>query len=261
MWRRGCHRWGVVCLMFATMSVQTASADTVEDIEAEARREGEATALVPLRRKVIKVLQPKSFMKISRAEIEPFIATLANNPFLNQFFVGAHVAYHPTEILGIELEGAFAPDLGDAEYTRLTTEMHDRNGVVPDVSRILWYGTINLVFSPIYGKIALANRTIIHFDVYGTFGTGLVMTRDDLALMGLEDNVHAQSTAEQFHPAMTFGGGVRVTFNRFIALRLETRGLSYFEVVGGDSLEFKPNVMLAAGVSVFVPQTKRRQGQ
>jgi len=113
-----------------------------------------------LRRRIrpIKVLQPKDFLKIGRFEFAPGIGFVTNDPFVNVFLLNASVTYHATEIFGIEVSGIFSPA---APYKPITKQLVIENQVSPDVSRIQWGASATLMFSPIYGKVAIGENAII----------------------------------------------------------------------------------------------------
>ena len=91
------------------------------------------------------------------------------------------------------------------------------------------------------------------FDVFGVFGTGVVNTADDLTALDKENDLEAQATANQLHPTLNFGGGLRIILSEGFAVRVEGRGVSYIEVLEGTTLEMKNNVALLAGASFFFP--------
>ena len=57
----------------------------------------------------------------------------------------------------------------------------------------------------------------------------------------------------QIHPTTNFGGGARVVFNEFVAVRVDGRSLVYIETVNSTTLEMKNNFILSGGVSFFFP--------
>jgi outer membrane beta-barrel protein len=234
-----------------------------QDVEAEDTDDrpgvtSDSTALPEERtRRVIKTLQRKTFLKIGRYEASPHVGFVTNDPFINRYMVGAAFAYHPTEIFAIEAIGSFSPDFGRGDWKAITEQLVDENKVSPDISKIQWYGNINFQFSPIYGKVAVSDRRIINFDVFGSFGTGVVSTRDDLeALQACGDegcDPDALATELQYHPTTNFGAGIRVIFSENLAARLEGRSLTYIETISSTTLEMKNNFMLLASASFFFP--------
>lgn len=205
------------------------------------------------KKRVIQTFQRKTFLKIGRYEASPHLGFVTNDPFVNRYLVGAGFAYHLTEIFGIELSGTFSPDFGIGDWKPITKQIIENNGVTPDISKIEFYVNGNFQFSPIYGKVAVGPGRIIVFDLFGTFGTGAVNTRDDLKALQKEKDPAATATASQFHPTINYGGGARVIFGESFAVRMEGQGLSYIEVLESTTLEMKNNFTLLGGVSFFFP--------
>jgi outer membrane beta-barrel protein len=209
------------------------------------------------KRRVIKTLQRKTFTKMGRFEASPHIAFVANDPFLNRYIIGTGINYNLTEIFAVEFNMDFSPDLKDGDWKPLTKQLIEENHVSPDISKLTYFGSINFLFSPIYGKIAVVGRKIINFDIFGSFGMGMTRTSDDLqALDADESNDLAAATQHQMHPTTNFGGGARVIFGQNIAARIEGRSMVYIETVKSTTLEMKNNLILQASMSFFVPNMK-----
>lgn len=196
----------------------------------------------------IKTLQPKTFLKIGRYEIAPFVGFVTNDPFMNRYMFGADATYHATEVFGVQLAGGGSLN----SQKPITEQLVGENQVSPDISNIGWFGTATLQFSPIYGKVAVGPG-VINFDVYGLFGFGIVQTSDDLEALQGENNPVAQATASQIHPTSNFGGGFRVIFSPNVAARLEGRSMIYIETVNSTTLEMKNNFMVLGALSFFLP--------
>lgn len=211
----------------------------------------ESVALPPAKRKIIKTLQPKFFLKIGRFEVTPFVGMVTNDPFIRRIMFGGDVAYHFTELFAFELQGSFDPNFGEGDWKPITHQITGANQVSPEISRMMWHLTGNFNYSPFYGKLATVGRTTVMFDIYGTFGAGVVGTADDLELIGNVGDPRAEASRTQVHPTLSFGGGLRVAFNKTFALRFEARSLSYIGVLESTKLELKNNLALMLGGSVF----------
>lgn len=221
----------------ALKNEQTVTVDTAEDD----------------RKRVIKTLQRKNFMKIGRYEVGPHLGFVTNDPFVNRYLLGAGLTYHVTELFGVEFSGTFSPDFGEGDWKPITSQIINENQVTPDISKIEWFGNMNFQYSPFYGKFAIFGEKIIMFDLFGAFGTGIVNTRDDLVALQKENDPVAVATEKQFHPTLNYGGGLRVALSRSFALRIEGRGMSYIEVVESTTLEMKNNFMLLGSAQFFFP--------
>jgi len=213
-----------------------------------------------VKKKVIKTIQPKTFMKLHRYEVGPSIGFVANDPFLNRYIFGGVFDYHVTEIFAIEAQVGYAPILGDGgcddpDWKPLSCQLLEKNSVSPDISRLTAHGSLGLQFAPIYGKTAVGDK-IIAFDIYGTFGAGFTNTVDDLVALQAVGVEEAELTEDQIHPTTTIGGGARIAFSELMALRTEVKSMTYIEVVKSETLEMKNNLVVQANVSFFFPGMK-----
>jgi len=190
-------------------------------------------------------------VKVGRFEGTIYAGGVTNDPFIRRVLVGLDFGYHVTEIFSVELQGSFSPDLGAGDHKAVTKQIIAANQVSPEISRMMSHATLNFNFSPFYGKVATFGRNSIIFDLYGTFGTGIVYTQDDLELTDQVDDPKAQATQNQIHPALTFGGGARIMFGKVAGIRFEVRDLSYINVLESTQLELKNNLMLMGGISLF----------
>jgi len=242
-----------------SQSSETTIADERRAVESDTAASTQELTLAPPKKRVIKILQRKQFMKINRAEITPMFGGVVNDPFLRRIIFGADITYYPTEVLGVELSGGFSPNLGEADWKGITKQIVEENKLSPELSRLMGWTTLSAVFSPIHGKVAVVGKSVIIFDIYGTFGAGLAFTHDDEQALSPDGGglgPAAQATLKEFHPTISFGGGFRAAFNETVALRFEVRSLSYIEVIEATNLQLKNNVMLKAGVSFFFPRAK-----
>jgi outer membrane beta-barrel protein len=262
-------RWTVGCLAALCLTQQAyAQDDDLSDIlgsdtsqtAGQERRsleeEADAPGVEPLSRKeaLIKTLQRKTFVKINRYEMGPQLGFVTNDPFLNRYLGGVRGAYHVTEVLGIEGSFIFSPELDGADEKAITKQLEAFNQVTPDISKIQYAADMNVQFSPIYGKVAMFGKNIINFDIFGSFGTGIVRTADDLEKLDAVNDQRAVATQGQIHPSLTYGGGVRVVFSEGFAVRMEAKGFSYIEVLESTTLEMKNNMALLVSASWFAPR-------
>jgi outer membrane beta-barrel protein len=209
------------------------------------------------RRRIIKTIQKKNFIKVGRFEAGPSLGFVANDPFLNRYIVGGIFDYHLTEIFAAEVQFGYAPIFGtggeeDPDWKPLSKQLLEENSVSPDISKLTAHGSAGFAYSPIYGKAAVG-RSIIAFDIYGHFGLGFTATQDDLKALQKENEDSAIQTQNQVHPTTVYGGGARVAFNESLAVRLEGKAMSYVETVDSTTLEMKNNVIIQTNVSFFFP--------
>ncbi len=236
------------------------SVKSERDAVKSGKTEAAAVDKKPTRKKIIKTIQKKNFIKVGRYEVGPSVGFVANDPFLNRYIVGAVIDYHLTEIFALEAQLGYAPILGqggcdDPDWKQLSCQLLEKNSVSPDISRLTAHGSFGLAFSPIYGKAAVGRR-IIAFDIYGNFGIGATQTTDDLVALQAENEPAAIATQEQWHPTTIIGGGARVAFSEGLAARMEVKSMTYIETVNSSTLEMKNNLIVQASVSFFFPGMK-----
>ena len=216
------------------------------------------------KKRLIKTLERKNFLKLGRWEATPTLGAVTNDPFLRRYLGGVGLAYHITEIFAVEGMVGFSPNLApdedtgeacnDPDWKPLTCQLVSENHVSPDISKLTLFYNGTFQFSPIYGKVALNGRRIINFDIFGSFGMGATHTQDDLNALGADQNDEkATNTANQIHPTTNFGGGARIILNESFALRVDGRSLVYIETVNSTTLEMKNNFILTGSLSIFFP--------
>jgi len=211
------------------------------------------------KKRLIKTIQRKNFFKKGRWEASPHIAWVANDPFIKRYIVGAGINYNITEIFAVEASFDFSPDLGKADYKPITKQLIEENSVSPDISRLTLFGSMSLLFSPIYGKAAVMGGNIVNFDIFTAFGMGMTKTAECLECLdqaGDDKSDASIRTQFQTHPTTNIGAGARIIFNENLAVRLEGKSMVYIETVNSTQLEMKNNLIIQAAVSMFFPAIK-----
>ena len=219
------------------------------------------------KKRLIKTIQKKNFFKKGRWEASPHIAWVANDPFIKRYIVGVGINYNITEIFAVEASFDFSPNLGKADYKPITNQLIKENSVSPDISRLTYFGSFSMLFSPIYGKAAVMGGKIVNFDIFTAFGMGMTKTEECLECLDqakassdggvdAEEQSLAAKTQFQMHPTTNIGAGARMIFSENLAVRLEGKSMVYIETVNSTQLEMKNNLIIQASVSMFFPAMK-----
>ena len=205
------------------------------------------------RKRIIKVVQRRHFMKLHRLETTfPSIGLVTNDPFLRRILFAGKFEFHLTEISSIGAYLCFSPNMGDSDLKQLTSKLQEQKEVVPDISRIIFVGVVDLGFSPIFGKVELGTTRIINYDLYLAAGAGVLYTQDDEELI----TGGRPEYFKQVHPVTSLAFGFRIAFNEWFGVRLEARLLTHIEQVHRDdgmNLEMKNNFAVQFGPSFFLP--------
>ncbi|MCA9546068.1 MAG: outer membrane beta-barrel domain-containing protein [Verrucomicrobiales bacterium] len=179
---------------------------------------------------LIRVVQRRPFLRRGRVEFAPFMGTNINDAMVSMFVAGANLTYHLTEDMAIGVNGGYS--LGTE--TDLFNKVIEDYALLPQISQVLWYATLDFQYAPVYGKFALFNTWIIPWDLYVLLGAGYTQTE----LAG--------------NPTLAVGAGQRFFMNQWFTLNFELRDSLYLEEYPGGS-EIVNNMMFTAGVSFFIP--------
>ena len=168
--------------------------------------------------------------RTGRVEFAPFLGTNINDSMINLFAAGGGLTYHLAEDMGIGLNGAYSVGTESDLYNKVIEDY----GLLPQISQIQWYATLDFQYAPLYGKFALFNTWIIPWDLYTLLGAGYTKTE----LAG--------------NPTLAAGVGQRFFMNKWFTLNFEVRDSLYLEEYPGGT-QLVNNMMFNAGVSFFIP--------
>jgi outer membrane beta-barrel protein len=190
----------------------------------------------------VKAVQRKGFLKRGRFEIAPVFSTTVNDAFYQKIGGGLRLAY--------SFEDSFALAVRGAYYSPYRTD-NGKEGKIAFSSQLLTsqlYGVamVDGVWSPIYGKAAWLDRSIVHFDLFLSAGFGAVWSATSFGSTG--------KAGQGPHVAADLGGGLRFYPLEWLAFELGLMLTLYPDqpiesVPGTVQKVFAANV----GVSFFLP--------
>jgi outer membrane beta-barrel protein len=186
----------------------------------------------------ISVIQKRFSPKTGRFQLFGGGTILTNNPFFNTVGISAKAGYFLTETWGLELNY-----MGLSTSERQTTkELRDIQGVKSE--NLVYpksFSGLDLVYVPIYGKIAWFNEKIIPFDLYFTGGYGITNTQ-----IGKNESTTHLGTGQIF------------SFSKSYAFRWDFSWNVYNATgVDGSTNSFN-NLFLTIGMSWFFPEASYR---
>lgn len=234
---------GIACLSVAAAALIVPTGD------AEAARKG---ALEKLEEG--KAVRRRRLLRGGRFEATPIFGFSLSNPYKRNYYAGGRLAYHMTDrwALGITALAGFSgtTDLGDQITTQRQVEdsSFSENGLI---------ASLEAIYTPLYGKYAVAGRYVFDYDlhlIFGVAGTSLA----------LED----AADAEGFKPGGVLGIGMRTFVGDGWSINLQLRDYIYssaFNAVrqtnpDGSPTEaeadesFNNNFTLTLGVGFYFPQ-------
>lgn len=125
---------------------------------------------------------------------------------LDAFYVGLYAqvsyVYHFTDRFAWQVgRGAY----GFAARTNLRSELERRFGVQPTANdEVQFFVGSDVMWKPLYGKLAVLNRAVIHGEVHLLLGASLF-----------------RFSNSGFRPGINIGGGGRVFLNKWVSFRLD----------------------------------------
>jgi outer membrane beta-barrel protein len=208
----------LVCLLLAAGS--TASADCVDPVE--------KAKLIAQKRG--RRADERDFVKTARHELTVQGGYYVSDLLDGTFVVGGAYTYHLTEDAAIEASFGYSR-VSSSVAARLE---QDRGvTILPKQDRVYLVFT-DLIWSPVHGKMRMFADSIIHFDIYGAAGVGII------------DN------ATSFGAAGQFGLGTKIFLSPSWAVRLDVRDQLYKQQILSVR-QYVNDFSLTLGVSVFLP--------
>jgi outer membrane beta-barrel protein len=208
----------LVCLLLALGSAAYADCvDPVEKAKLIAQKRGRRA-------------DERDFVKTARHELTVQGGYYVSDLLDGTFVVGGAYTYHLTEDAAIEASFGYSR-VSSSVAARLE---QDRGvTILPKQDRVYLVFT-DLIWSPVHGKMRMFADSIIHFDIYGAAGVGII------------DN------ATSFGAAGQFGLGSKIFLSPSWAVRIDVRDQLYKQQILSVR-QYVNDFSLTLGVSVFLP--------
>ncbi len=242
-------------LLAALLCAAPAFAQKAED-EAGDTSEVDKDAVGPLRERIRPVSGHRLLMD-GRFEVSPGLGISIRDAFFTKYVLGAALTFHITETwaasarfgYGINVISGAAQICTPADPgppavaascrlpTREELTLNNGNPANKAFGLITMLGSLDVQWSPIYGKFSLISEAFLGFNMYALAGPAVVM-------YGPTNNITVGANA---------GLGFRFFINQWMTVRTELRDTIYYEVgVPTDSL--RNQLMVELGFSMFFPQ-------
>lgn len=193
----------------------------------------------------VSVIQKKFMPKTQRFQFFAGGSVMTNTPWYNNVGVKLNLSYNFTETLGLEINSMFMTN-GERETTKEIKEAH--NLLAEQFIYTKSYTGLDLVWSPIYGKISNLNDTIIPFDMYFSLGGGTSATNSQ------------EGNNATFH----FGLGQIFAITKSMAFRWDYSFNTFSATPVATATSGSPeksnynDLVLSAGISFFFPEASYR---
>ncbi len=183
----------------------------------------------------------RTFVKRGRAELTPMVGMSLNDPFYDHVVGSFGVGYHVFESLAIGASGQF--------YQSLASEvpLEGRQGGYPTLTldRPVYGARLEVLWSPLYGKLSLLAEAVAHFDTYLLVGGGMLSRKE------------SGTTA-----AAVAGIGEHIFVNEWLSMRFELRDEMFMldrSQSDSKSEKLQHLMVLSVGASFYLPTTFQRE--
>ncbi len=162
-------------------------------------------------------------LRRGRFEINPYWSFSLNDQFVSHPAPGIAANYYITNVLAVGVNANIYAGLnGDSDFN-----FQNRRAarVAVPLNEYQWGANANFTYVPAYGKFAAGfGKFIFHYDAYVVGGVGVLSTRPIPV-------IDPDNRKFSFNPKLNFnlGLGLRIFFNRWLALNLEVRDYIFQE--------------------------------
>jgi len=204
----------------------------------------------------IVVVVRKPFLKNGRIELLPTWGVTMNDNIIQHVQFNAQLNYYLTDVLAVGVEGGiFVKNLREP-FDLVAREARR----LPTVNKYNYSAALNFHYVPVYGKFAVLDRHIIHWETFFTAGVGFtqseVLPRDP-----------ALQPFKNFLITPNVGASMRFFLTKFITVTAGVRDYVFvdkFEAVGRTEVSGSAakenassalinNVIFQAGLSFWFP--------
>jgi outer membrane beta-barrel protein len=155
-----------------TESLDTTDEGPAGKVEEEIGGPKAAKPSAQLSWKDIVVVPRKPFIKAGRLELQPLAGVSINDNLIRHYMFGVDLNYFLTDVLWIGLQGQY--------FIKQLTNQEELVGLqynrTPTLNQYLYGGAFNFGYVPVYGKFALFNRSIMHWEIWASAGIGVTFT-------------------------------------------------------------------------------------
>jgi outer membrane beta-barrel protein len=121
----------------------------------------------------ITVIQRQRMLKKKRFELQPQIGISVNDPYVRHYTFGLDLNYWFHNRMAVGLTGTGLVGARTPRYENIRKQ----EGLLLTANKVLWQASVNFTYNPFYGKIAIFNRALLHWEGSITIGGGATQTQ------------------------------------------------------------------------------------
>jgi outer membrane beta-barrel protein len=121
----------------------------------------------------ISVVQRQRMLKKNRFELQPQFGISVNDPYVRHATLGLDLNYWFHNRMAVGLTGTGLIGAKTPRYNNIRFQ----EGLLLTANKVLWQASVNFTGVPFYGKIAIFNRALLHWEGSLTIGGGATQTQ------------------------------------------------------------------------------------
>ncbi len=158
-------------------------------------------------------VRKRLLLRESRFEVTPTLGFTLNDAYRRNALFGVKLDYHFRDnlavgtalLVGVSFDSALAEQLNAKRKERIA------KGSFSDVGLL---GSVDLTYTPLFGKVAFLGRKVLNYDFQVSLGGGVA-------------NLSGSKDVEGLIPVAVAGAGLRIFVDRWMAVNLQVRDYLY----------------------------------
>ncbi|MCX4245809.1 outer membrane beta-barrel domain-containing protein [Paraliomyxa miuraensis] len=122
---------------------------------------------------LITVVQRQRMLKKKRFELQPQFGITVNDPYVRHYTVGVEADYWISNRMALGLGGTGLIGAKTPRYDNIRRQ----EGLLLTANEVLWQANVDFTYNFMYGKIAIFNRALLHWEAGGSIGGAVMQTR------------------------------------------------------------------------------------
>jgi outer membrane beta-barrel protein len=122
---------------------------------------------------LISVVQRQRMLKKGRFEVQPQFGISVNDPYVRHYTLGIDLNYWFHNRMAIGLFGTGFIGAKTPRYDNIRFQQ----GLLLTANKTLWNAAVQFTYNPFYGKIAIFNRALLHWELGASIGGGATQTQ------------------------------------------------------------------------------------
>jgi outer membrane beta-barrel protein len=145
-----------------------------------------------------------------------------NDPYVRHWTAGAEVNFWLTNRMAVGINGTAFFGSRTPQYDRIRFQ----EGLLLTANKTLWQASVDYLYEPFYGKIALFNRLLLHWESYLQIGGGAIHTQNIPRFQAIHPTPYNHITGQ-----LNIGVGVRYYIQNlnWFSVNLGVRTFGYFD--------------------------------